>query len=215
MSAVLAQYQATIATVPAIVAQQTELNDSIALIDTISQAQGSPIEGVTLDKKAVLELMIVKAMQVAGQLKAYASVIGDNTLRVKATISRNTFMEKRDDLRDDVAAEMHDLATPLLAPLADYGTTAATLAALSTRIGLYVLAVPSTRTARGHVTTLTGALEAELRRADMIQRERLDGLMEQFSDTNVTLYNDYKNARKLIDLGGGGSGPANPTPPPP
>lgn len=50
----------------------------------------------------------------------------------------------------------------------------------------------------------------------MIQRERLDGLMEQFSDTNPTLYNDYKYARKLIDLrGGGGAGPANPTPPPP
>ncbi|MBA2436545.1 MAG: hypothetical protein H0V54_15940, partial [Chthoniobacterales bacterium] len=153
---------------------------------------------MTLDKETVLELMIVKALQVAGQLKANASVSGDNTLRVKATISRNTFMQKRDDLRDDVAAEMHDLANTNLAALVPYGTTAATLSALSTRIGLYVLAVPSTRTARGHITTLTDALEAELRRADMIQRERLDGLMEQFSDTNVTLYNDYKNARKLI-----------------
>ncbi len=80
--------------------------------------------------------------------------------------------------------------------------------------------MPSTRTARGHVTTLTDALETELRRADIIQRERVDGLMEQFSDTNVTLYNDYKNARKLIDLGGGGSGggstpPPGNTPPPP
>ncbi len=110
MSAVLAQYQSDIATVPALVAQQTELNDSIALIDTLSQAQGSSIEGVTLDKETVLDSMIVKALQVAGQLKAYASVINDNTLRVKATISRNTFMEKRDDLRDDVAAEIHDLA---------------------------------------------------------------------------------------------------------
>ena len=58
-------------------------------------------------------------------------------------------------------------------------------------------------TARSHITTLMDALETELRRANMVQRERIDGLMEQFSDTNVTLYNHYKNARKLIDLGGG------------
>ncbi|MDQ3413945.1 MAG: hypothetical protein M3480_03055 [Verrucomicrobiota bacterium] len=49
----------------------------------------------------------------------------------------------------------------------------------------------------------------------MIQRERLDGLMEQFSDTNVTLYNDYKNARKLIDRAGGGSSTPPSTPPTP
>ncbi|MBA2436089.1 MAG: hypothetical protein H0V54_13585 [Chthoniobacterales bacterium] len=54
-----------------------------------------------------------------------------------------------------------------------------------------------------------------LRRADMIQRERLDGLMEQFSDNNVTLYKDYKNARKLIDRAGGGSSTPPSTPPTP
>ncbi len=50
---------------------------------------------------------------------------------------------------------------------------------------------------------------------NMIQRERLDGLMEQFSDTNVTLYNDYRNARKLIDRAGGGSSTPPSTPPTP
>ncbi len=127
----------------------------MAMVDTISQAQQSPTEGIKIDKEKVLDLMIVKALQVAGQLKAYASVINDNTLKVKATISRNTFMKKRDDLRDDVAADIHDLANTHLAALADYGTTAATLSALFTRIGIYVLAVPSTRTSRGHITTLT------------------------------------------------------------
>ncbi len=59
---------------------------------------------------------------------------------------------------------MHDLAQANLAALADYGTTAATLSALQTRIDVYTLAVPSTRSARTNVSTMTQLLEQELRR---------------------------------------------------
>jgi len=125
-------------------------------------------------------------------------------------------MEKRDDLRDEVAQEVHDLAQANLAALTDYGTTAATLSALQTRIDVYTLAVPSTRAARTNVSTMTQLLEQELRRVDMIQRDRLDALMEQFSDTKPVVYSDYKNARKLVDnAGGSGSGTTPPPPAPP
>ena len=94
------------------------------------------------------------------------------------------------------------------------GLTAATLTALQTRIDAYKLATPSTRVAQTKISPATDLLEDELRRADMIQRDRLDGLMEQFSDTNETLYNDYFNARKLVNAKGGKAAePAKPTPP--
>jgi hypothetical protein len=113
---------------------------------------------------------------------------------------------------------MFDLATPLLAPLAAGGTTAATLSALHTRIETYKLASPGPTTGKAHVSSLTTLLEDELRRGDMIQRDRLDGLMEQFSDTNETLFNDYKNARKKNNNKGGSKKTAtksasSPTPP--
>lgn len=208
VSAALTKHQAAIAGVPALVAQQGELNDSIALIDDLSQAQQSPTGGVTINKESVRDLMIKKALQVAGQLKAWASVTGNATVMAKADISRSSFMDVRDDLRDEIAQEIHDQANTNLAALADYGTTSAALAALQTRIDTYTLAVPSTRAARAGRKTLTDLLEQELRRADMIQRDRLDPLMEQVSETDATAYSDYKNARILVDTGGSKAKPA-------
>ena len=48
----------------------------------------------------------------------------------------------------------------------------------------------------------------------MIQKERIDGLMEQFSDSNPTFYTEYKSARKLVDNKSGGKDEAPPAPPP-
>ena len=214
VSAVLKKYQAAIATVPALVAQQGELDDSIALVDDISQAQQSDTGGVTVNKENVQKLMIKKAVQVAGQMKAWANVTGNAEIEVKADLSPNSFMKKRDDLRDEVAQEVHDLANTHLAALAAYGTTAATLSALQTRIDTYTLAVPSPRAARSGRKTLTELLEQEMRRADMIQRERLDPLMEQISETDATAYADFKNARILVDASGGGQKAATPPAPP-
>lgn len=214
MQAILAANQTLVDTVPALAAQQAELNDSITLIDNISQAQSSPTSGIALDKEQVLELMIRKTLQVAGMLRAYASTIGDQTLLKKAQVSRNTFHNARDEAKDDIAQETHDLANTHRVALAPSGLTDATLTALSTRVNVYKLATPSTRAAEAHGSTLTENLEAELKRADMIQRERLDGLMEQFSDTQPTFYGDYKNARKLVNARGPGKAePENPTPP--
>ncbi len=97
-----------------------------------------------------------------------------------------------------------------VAALADYGTTAATLSALQTRIDVYSQAVQSPRIAKSHVAGLTQLLEKEIRRMDTIQRERLDPLMEQFSDSNEMLYNEYQSARTLVDNKGGGKKTANP-----
>lgn len=45
-----------------------------------------------------------------------------------------TFTRSRDDERDDIAQGIHDQANAVIALLAPYGITAATLTALQTRI---------------------------------------------------------------------------------
>lgn len=211
---VLAKYQAKIAGVAMLVAQAAELNDSIALIDDISQGQSSATKGVTLNKALVLDSMIRKALQVAGQLEAYASITKDAELKAKVSISETTFTRRRDEVRDELAQEIHDLAAARINELTDYGTLSTTLDALQTRIDLYTTAVESPRLAQAHVSTLTALLEKEIRRADMIQRDRLDPLMEQFSDTDEMLYTEYQNARKKIDAKGGAKSARNPPPAP-
>ena len=215
VSASLAAHQADVTAIPALAAQQIELNDSMALIDQLSQVQSSATTGVKLDKDTITELMIRKALQVAGQIKAFASVTGNQTLLEKMSITASEFNKLRDDLRDERAQEILDAANANKTALLDYGTTPATISALQTRIGTYSLAVPSTRTAQTQVSSATDLLGQEFKRLDMIQKERLDGLMEQFSDTNAGFYNEYKSARILVDAKGGGkkAEPAKPTPP--
>jgi hypothetical protein len=94
VSKTLHDNNAAIAAVPLLVAQRDELDDSIAIVDQLAQAQESPTSGIALDKAVVRESMIRKALQVAGQLKAFASINKDEILLAKVRISRNTIMEK-------------------------------------------------------------------------------------------------------------------------
>ena len=135
----------------------------------------------------------------------------NNTLLNKARISDNTFARARDDARDDIAQGIHDEANPVLAQLADYGVTAARLTALQTRIDAYRMVIASPKMAIRERSTHTGLLKQEFSRADMIVKNRLDGLVRQFEDSNATFVANYQNARKIFDTG---SQPKPPAPPP-
>ncbi len=156
--------------------------------------------------------MVSYAMRVAGALMAYASTNNNNTLLNKAKISENTFAKARDDLRDDIAQGMHDEANAVLAQLADYGVTAATLSALQTRIDAYRMAIASPKMAIGERSTHTGLLKQEFARADALVKNRLDGLVRQFEETDATFVANYRNARKITDTGSQPTPPAVPTP---
>jgi hypothetical protein len=120
----------------------------------------------------------------------------------------------RDQLRDDIAQEIHDLANDNLVALATYGVTAATLTALQTRIDAYDLIVVGPQTAAAKRTTTTAMLRVEFTRGMMLVNDRIDPLMEQFNGSGTTFYADYKNARNIIDNNGSGTPPTPPVTPP-
>ena len=82
---------------------------------------------------------------------------------------------------------MHDEANAIIAQLADYNVTAATLAALQTRIDAYRLAIASPKMAIGERSTHTGLLKQEFARADMLVKKRLDGLIRGFEETQSAI----------------------------
>ncbi len=207
---VLTNDAAIFAAVLAMVTQHQNLLDSVALIDSLAQAQAAVTTGVTADKKEFKKQMVSYALRVAGALMAYASANTNNTLLAKADLEKDNFEKLRDDLRDDLAQDMHDEANAIIAQLADYNVTAATLAALQTRIDAYRLALPSPENARKAKSTHTELLKQEFARADMLLDKRLDGLIRGFEETNPQFVMDYRNARKITDTG---SKPNPPTPP--
>jgi len=145
--------------------------------------------------------MVDMALRVAGALKAWASDTNNAPIRQEASINKTTFSRGRDDLRDDIAQQIHDLGNANVAALAPFGVTAATISALQTRIDVYRAAIGSPQAARAQKVTATSLLVNEFDRADMILADRIDGLIEQFKSTRTTFYSDYKNSRKIVQTG--------------
>jgi len=198
---VLTDNAASFAATPAIIVQHGKLLDSIALIDSLAMLQTTDTTGITGAKKELQRQMIDMAMLVAGAAKAYASESENQDLKARVHLTESMFRGLRDDQRDDLAQGIHDAANDNLAALADYGIIAATLTALQTRIDAYRLAIPSPSVARSNRRSKTELLDVELKRANMICKERLDGLMEQFKTLNPDFYNAYHAARDIIDTG--------------
>jgi len=213
---VLDNNAAEYAGVTALVTQVGNLHSSVDLIGQLAQTQTANITGVTLDKAMLQGQMVDMALRVAGALKAFASTGNNATLLQQADINKSTFTRARDDLRDDIAQQIHALANTNIAALAPFGITAATLSALQTRIDAYIAAIGSPRVARVKIKTATELLETEFARTDMILNDRIDGLIEQFKDSGTNFYADYKNARRIVNTGGPSAPPPTPpTPPPP
>ena len=146
--------------------------------------------------------MVDYTMRVAGALMAYASAEGNNTLLAKAkSITDTKFVRARDDVRDDIAQDIHDEANLVIAALAGYNITAATLTALQTRIDAYRLAISKPKLAIGERSMHTSLLKQEFARADKIVKERLDGLVRTFTESDPNFVLAYKNARKITDTG--------------
>lgn len=186
-STVLDDNAAEFAAVAALVTEVGNLDGSLDLIDQLVIKQQTKTTGITINKATVLEQMIEKALKVAGALKAFASSTGDNELFAKADITRNSFMTVRDQLRDDIAQEMHDLSDANLAALAPFGVTAATLTALQTRIDAYDEIVVGPQSAKAKKTTVTAMLGAEIDRSMMLLNDRVDPLMMQFQGSGHDL----------------------------
>ena len=190
------------------------VHSSVDLIGQLVQIQGAPTTGVTVDKATLQNQMVDMALRVAGGLKAYASDSNNAELLHKADVNKSTFTRARDDQRDDIAQQIHDLANTNIAALGPYGIVAATLSALQARISAYVAVIGAPRVARTKISTATEMLDTEFARTDMILNDRTDGLMEQFKDSGTTFYSDYKNARRIVDTGSQGEPPAPPPPAP-
>lgn len=62
----------------------------------------------------------------------------------------------------------------------------------------------------GERSTHTGLLKQEFARADVLVKNRLDGLVRQFEETDATFVANYRNARKITDTGSQPKPPAVP-----
>lgn len=186
----------------------------VEIIQTLAKVQSTPREGITAEKAKVAGWLVDSTLEVAGAVKAYATVGNNLELLAKVDFSRTDMERLRDTETDDRAQLVHDVATKNLGSLGDYGITQLKLDNLQGRIDAYAAVVQSPRTARAEGRSITESLAESFRVADGILKNVLDPLMLQFKAGNPEFYAAYQAARVIIDQPGTHESPEE-TPAPP
>lgn len=174
---------------------------NIIKIKSAIEVQETKLKGIALKKEQLEDLMIDKALEVAHAVFAYATDQLDLALKEKMNFTRSEFKRTRDSVIIEKCQLIHDEASAIVGSLASYGITPATLTMLSTRINDFSGNVAAPRTSITERKGATMELVELFNESDLILKSKLDKLMEQFKTTQPKFYNQYFNARIIIDLG--------------
>jgi len=200
-----AENSAIWASVPAFGAAFAKFNTCVERIQEFAQKQAERSTGATADKRRCRESMCDAALVIAGAARAFA--IDNNNLELagKVDFSRSTLLGGRDRTSAEKCQTIHRLASENLGDLTEHGVTPAKLKGLQTKIDAYMACLQRPRQIIAESKTATAQLEAEIETADQLLTDSLDRLVLQFKDSEPEFYNNYTNARAIVNNASGRS----------
>lgn len=179
----------------------TAFKDKIVAIEAEVAKQGTDLEGYALDKAAKKEKMVQKGLAIANQVYAYAEDNDDAVLREKMDVSYSDLTAPRDAVIAQKCQVIHDEANAVIASIGAYGVVAADLTALETLIDAYEAVISAPRTAITVRKGATEAIETLIKEGTTILTNRMDKLMSEFKDSNPDFYQEYFDARIVVNTG--------------
>jgi hypothetical protein len=164
------------------------------------------IRGKRADKVVLKKALATECYAINAAVHSYANATNDVELAANTTSKFSFYHSRRDGDLPAIAQSLHDLALgiatvtpPALNPLIPYGVTVVRLTAFATQITTYAGSVPGPRNAQVQRKAENSVLDTDVQGAVNFLDQQLDPLMYQFAGSNTVLYDNYKNARKLID----------------
>ena len=182
-------------------AANDELEANQASLENATQTQESSLKGVALDKRFKKEAMVKKSLEIAQGVFAYAEDMGDVVLRAKVDYSRSDLMHTRDAIIAQTCQNIHDLANGVIASLGAYGLVAADLTTQQGKIDAYTATVGSPRAALTVRKGATAEIDALVKDSMKILNNRMDKLMPEFEVSNPDFFQEYFDARMIVDSG--------------
>lgn len=179
----------------------TAFKAKIAEIEGEVETQGLGLDGHALDKGAKKEKMVRAALTLANQVYAYAEDNTETVLREKMDLSYSDLIAPRDAVVAQKCQGVHDEANAVIASLGAYGVVAADLTALQTLIDAYEAVISAPRTA---ITVRKGAteqIEKLVKEGTTILTNRLDKLMSEYTTSAPHFYQEYFDARIVVNSG--------------
>lgn len=179
-----------------------ELVVNVQSIVDASKVQETNMTGAALDKRFKRDAMTAKTVEVARAVYAYAEDIGDLVLREKMNLAPHDVNRKRDSVVGALCQGVNDVATALIASLGDYGLVVADCTALQAAIDAYAAVVSAPRTATGVRKGATAEINQLVKDSMKILNNRMDKLMPEFETSAPEFFQEYFDARIIVDNGG-------------
>ena len=157
--------------------------------------------GVTLTKVEAKAAMTSAAILTANAGKAYAGVAGNATLLAEMSHTKSEIKEAPDTDADDICQNIHDNLNPYIASTGGYGATTITQTNLQNAINTFSGMIGKPRVQIGIVKNATLTIEQHFTAANNLLKIQLDGVLAQFATSNAPFFNEYTNARVIVDVG--------------
>lgn len=177
----------------------TNFKAKIAELNSTSQQKNVVLTGIAKDKGNAKQNLAQKASDLAGEIFAFASVTGNQTLKQEVNFSISKLSQTSEEQFVSRCQNIHTRGTENLANLGDYGVTQQSLNDLQTAITNYVANSPKTRTAKSNRKTLTANLSQLFKDADAILKEQMDKLVVALRPSNAAFVDNYEANRIIID----------------
>jgi hypothetical protein len=172
----------------------TALNANDTLQKTIST-------GVTQTKEQAKAAMVAAAILTANAGKAYAAVTGNTNLVAQMSHSKSEINAASDTDADDICQNIHDNLNPFIANVTAYGATAATQTNLQNAINAFSILIGQPRQQIGIVAHATITIAQHFSAVNALLKNQLDTILLQYQSSNAPFYNEYVNARIIVDIG--------------
>ena len=179
----------------------TNFETVIAKIRATRLVQEGQITGVTKDKAEAQNNLIEKTVAIATAVFAYASASGNHELQDRVSYSPSDLRNSRDTILADRSGVVKEAGEQNVANLSDYGISQGDIDELNDLLNAYLGIIEDPRQAITNRSTATKELKDHFKEGDKILKEQLDKLMPQFKTTGPLFWQQYQNARMIIDLG--------------
>lgn len=177
----------------------TKFSTRVETLGRLKLQQEAGTTGIAAQKQACREQACSAAAVVAAAVRAWAEDAGNLTVAGKVNYSYSDLVGGRDTASQDRCQTVQDVAEEVVASLKDYGVDADVLEDLQERIDAYAACISKPREAVATGKTLTKQIEKEFAAADALLTTGLDELILSFKATSPTFYEDYRNARAVVN----------------
>ena len=178
------------------------LKAKIQLVRDLRQIQEKDNTGVTKRKKKVREKMEETGINVIRKLVMFAVATENTELDANINYTASDLSVASENRVADIIRLVYETANAHKSELAAYGVTDEMLELLLTLHQQFLVAMPETREKLAISSTATKNINTLIAEISKLQRVKLDRLIAGLADTNPDFYQQYKNARKIVDRGG-------------